>query len=127
DLARGVQGLCIGGLARTVDSVSYIGRMGLRSADLEPLVIDWRAPAAADFYTATAASGSDVRRRRHLRTRGRKVVAVNDELLQLDPDGGARVGRSASAHEFVGEAALMQALTAERTGRMADIVTTLQA
>ncbi|WP_022917929.1 HelD family protein [Ruania albidiflava] len=127
DLARAEQGLCFGRLDRTDDSITYIGRMGLRAVDLEPLVIDWRAPAAADFYTATAASGSDVRRRRHLRTRGRQVVAVNDELLQLDHDGGAPVGGSAPAHEFVGEAALMQALAAERTGRMADIVTTLQA
>ncbi len=126
-LARAEQGLCFGRLDRTDESVTYIGRMGLRGADLEPLVIDWRAPAAADFYTATAASGSDVRRRRHLRTRGRQVVGINDELLQLTPDGGAHPGRSSTAHEFVGEAALMQALTAERTGRMADIVTTLQA
>lgn len=65
DLARAEQGLCFGRLDRTDDSITYIGRMGLRAADLEPLVIDWRAPAAADFYTATAASGSDVRRRRH--------------------------------------------------------------
>lgn len=127
ELARAEQGLCFGRLDRTDGSTSYIGRMGLRSADLDPLVIDWRAPAAADFYTATAASGSDVRLRRHLRTRGRNVVGVNDELLESDPDGGAAGGASGSDHEFVGEAALMHALTSERTGRMADIVATLQA
>ena len=126
ELARAEQGLCFGRLDRTDGSSSYIGRMGLRSADLDPLVIDWRAPAAADFYTATAASGSDVRLRRHLRTRGRSVVGVNDELLEVD--GGAHRGESGSdaSGEFVGEAALMHALTSERTGRMVDIVATLQ-
>lgn len=116
ELARAEHGLCFGRLDRQDDSTTYIGRMGLRSQELEPMVIDWRAPAAADFYTATAASGSDVRRRRHLRTRGRTVVGVNDELLDLDGADSA----------FVGEAALMQALTSERTGRMADVVATLQ-
>ena len=124
ELTRAEQGLCFGRLDRTDGSTSYIGRMGLRSADLDPLVIDWRAPAAADFYTATAASGSDVRLRRHLRTRGRTVVGINDELLEAD--GGTRVGESGASAEFVGEAALMHALTSERTGRMADIVATLQ-
>lgn len=128
ELARAEQGLCFGRLDRTDGSTSYIGRMGLRSADLEPLVIDWRAPAAADFYTATAASGSDVRLRRHLRTRGRTVVGVNDELLEADHDGAASGSQSgsSSASGFVGEAALMHALHSERTGRMADIVATLQ-
>ncbi|WP_147919087.1 HelD family protein [Ruania zhangjianzhongii] len=128
ELARAEQGLCFGRLDRTDGSTSYIGRMGLRSADLDSLVIDWRAPAAADFYTATAASGSDVRLRRHLLTRGRSVVGVNDELLEIDSDGGAPGAQSSSgaSGEFVGEAALMHALTSERTGRMADIVATLQ-
>ena len=128
ELSHAEQGLCFGRLDRTDGSTSYIGRMGLRSADLDPLVIDWRAPAAADFYTATAASGSDVRLRRHLRTRGRTVVGVNDELLDIDSDGGAEGAESGSGTEagFVGEAALMHALTSERTGRMADIVATLQ-
>ncbi|UFU06419.1 HelD family protein [Ruania halotolerans] len=111
--------LCFGRLDRRESGATYIGRMGLRSADLETLLVDWRAPAAADFYTATARSGSDVVRRRHLRTRGRTVVGLNDELL----DGSA----TDSADTFVGEAALMEALTAERTGRMHEIVSTLQA
>ncbi|SEE73253.1 HelD family protein [Ruania alba] len=110
--------LCFGRLDRHDGTATYIGRMGLRSADLEPLLVDWRAPAAADFYTATARSGSDVVRRRHLRTRGRTVVGVNDELLD---------GSGSTAQSFVGEAALMEALTAERTGRMHEIVATLQA
>ena len=110
-------GLCFGRLDRHDGSTTYVGRMGLRSADLEPLLVDWRAPAAADFYTATARSGSGVVRRRHLRTRGRTVIGLNDELL----------GDGHQDSTFVGEGALMEALTAERTGRMHEIVATLQA
>lgn len=110
--------LCFGRLDRRDGSTTYIGRLGLRDEDLEPLLVDWRAPVASDFYTATAASGSDVLRRRHLRTEGRSVVGVNDELLDLDHVG--------DAGEFVGEAALMETLAANRTGRMGDIVATLQ-
>lgn len=111
-------GLCFGNLQHRDGALTYIGRIGLRGADLEPLLVDWRAPAAAEFYTATAGSGSDLVRRRHIRTRGREVVGVNDELLDLDraPDSG-----------LVGEAALMEALTSRRTGRMNQIVATLQA
>ncbi|WP_243726910.1 HelD family protein [Actinocrispum wychmicini] len=95
----------------------HIGRLGLfhDGAD-EPLLLDWRAPAARPFYTATAAAADGVRRRRRITTRGRMVVALNDELLDLDGTGDG----------LVGEAALLAAVTAERTGRMRDIVTTLQ-
>lgn len=111
-------GLCFGNLQHRDGTLTYIGRIGLRGADLEPLLVDWRGPVAAQFYTATAGSGSDLLRRRHIRTRGREVIGVNDELLDLDraPDSG-----------LVGEAALMAALTARRTGRMDQIVATLQA
>lgn len=117
-LTRVEHQLCFGRLDRRDGSMTYIGRMGLRDEGLEPLLVDWRAPVASDFYTATAASGSDVLRRRHLRTEGRTVVGVNDELLDLDRVDG--VG------DFVGEAALMETLSAHRTGRMGEIVATLQ-
>ncbi|WP_207947567.1 HelD family protein [Occultella glacieicola] len=117
NLDRAEHGLCFGRLDRRDGSATYIGRMGLRDADLNPLLVDWRAPVASDFYTATAASGTDVQRRRHIRTQGRTVVGVNDELLDLD---------RAPDNDLVGEGALMEALTAHRTGRMGEIVATLQ-
>nr|WP_189211255.1 UvrD-helicase domain-containing protein [Actinokineospora fastidiosa] len=113
------QGLCFGRLDMRDGRRVYIGRLGLfRDEGDEPLLVDWRTPVAQAFYTATAAAPQDVRRRRRITTRGRTVVAVNDELL--DPDG-------AGDGSLVGEAALLAAVTAERTGRMRDIVTTLQA
>jgi len=115
-------GLCFGRLDITDGTRRYIGRIGLLDDDAtEPLLIDWRAPAARPFYLATAANPQDVRRRRHLRTRERQVVAVNDEVLDL---GTAEP----STHPgLVGEAPLLAALNADRTGRMSDIVETIQA
>ena len=48
----------------------YIGRIGLRDDDRDSLLIDWRAPAAAVFYQATAADPQGVVRRRVLRCAG---------------------------------------------------------
>ncbi|QJY50917.1 HelD family protein [Pseudonocardia broussonetiae] len=101
----------------------YIGRLGLldEDHDYEPLLMDWRAPAARPFYTATAASPDGIRRRRHLRTRRREVLAIDDEVLDLDAaDAG---GRSSG---LTSEAALLAAVGARRTGRMGDIVATIQ-
>lgn len=113
------QGLCFGRLDLHDGQRIYIGRLSLfRDEGDEPLLVDWRAPVAQAFYTATATAPQGVRRRRRITTRGRTVVALNDELL--DPEGAADDG-------LVGEAALLAAVTAERTGRMHDIVTTLQA
>ncbi|MBN9748220.1 helicase [Amycolatopsis sp. A1MSW2902] len=118
-LAAVEDGLCFGRLETDDGIRRYIGRLGLfeDGAD-EPSLLDWRAPAAQPFYTATMAEAHGVRRRRRITTRGRVVTALDDELL----DRGA-----ADTGGLVGEAALMAALTADRTGRMGDIVTTLQA
>ena len=62
----------------------YIGRLGLSDEEQTQLLVDWRAPAARDFYQATAASPGEVVRRRHLATRGRQVTGVEDEVLDLD-------------------------------------------
>jgi DNA helicase IV len=115
-------GLCFGRLDLDDSSRRYIGRHGLFTAvDHEPLLIDWRAPAARPFYLATAASPHGVRRRRHIRTDDRTVVGLDDEVLDLTAvDAGGR-------EDVTGEAALLAAINASRTGRMSDIVETIQA
>jgi DNA helicase IV len=116
-------GLCFGRLDFHDGERRYIGRIGIHdeSGDYEQLLMDWRASAARPFYLATAASPADVRRRRHIKTRGRTVVSVDDEVLDLTAADPAK-------HEgLTGESALLAALGASRTGQMRDIVETIQA
>src|SRR6185312_176036 len=117
-------GLCFGRLdLEDTTEVRYIGRIGIFDADgdHEPLLVDWRAPAARPFYLATAAAPDGVRRRRHIRTKRRTVTGVDDEVLDLD------AARDTKGEAVTGEAALLAAVTASRTGRMRDIVETIQA
>ncbi|MDN5798027.1 MAG: AAA family ATPase [Intrasporangium sp.] len=98
--------------------VRYVGRIGVRDDDYEPLVIDWRAPAAEPFYRATPAHPMNVLRRRVLRSRGASVVGVEDDLMVPEAPDDLVV---------VGDGALMAALTRSRGERMRDIVATIQA
>ena len=99
----------------------YIGRIGLSDDGQRQLLVDWRAPAAATFYQATAAAPDGVARRRHLATRGRVVTGIDDELLDVEAMDAAALTT------VTGDGALMTALTEHRTGTMRDIVATLQA
>jgi AAA domain/UvrD-like helicase C-terminal domain len=96
----------------------YVGRLGLRSDDHDRLLVDWRARAAEPFYRATARERYGVTRRRHLHTVGRRVVDLDDDVLDLDAVDETRL---------TGEAALLASLRRGRTGRMGDIVGTIQA
>jgi DNA helicase IV len=112
--------LCFGRLDLRDGERLYIGRVGLADARNQPLLVDWRAPVAAAFYQATAAAPGEVVRRRHLTTRDRRVVAIEDEALDL----GAL--DAAERRHLVGEGALLVAVEAARTGRMGDILATIQ-
>ncbi len=103
----------------------YIGRIGLRDAERDSLLVDWRAPAAAVFYQATAASPAGVVRRRVLRSAGRRVTGVEDELL--DADAAARLEDEGVRLPVVGEGALMAQLSRARDRSMHSIVATIQA
>jgi DNA helicase IV len=96
----------------------HIGRIGVLDADYAPLVIDWRAPAAAPFYRSTPVAPGRVVRRRVIRSKGRKVLGVEDDLLRPDLTTGLPV---------VGDGALMAALGQARTHTMRDIVASIQA
>lgn len=110
-------GLCFGRLDAVSGERLYIGRIGLldEDDDYEPVLLDWRAPAARPFYVATAASPENMRRRRQFHTRAREVVEFTDEVF----------GRPSSGER--GDAALLAAVNAPRTEGMRDIVSTIQA
>ncbi len=113
--------LCFGRLDMASGERLYVGRIGLSDDDHVPLLTDWRAPAATPFYAATAAHPSGVVNRRHLTTRGRTVTAVEDDVLDVE------ALRALGQHDsLAGEGALLAALDARRTGRMGDIVATIQ-
>jgi DNA helicase IV len=95
----------------------YVGRLGVRDDDYEPLVIDWRAPAAAPFYRATPVEPMGVLRRRVLRCKSSDVVGIEDDLM---------VPEAPEDLVVVGDGALMAALTRSRGSRMRDIVATIQ-
>lgn len=117
ELRRAQERLVFGRLDGLDGTVRHVGRVGLRNDDEdgEPLLLDWRAPAARPFYTATAVDPQGQARRRHIRTTGRVVVGVDDEPLE----GG-------TSTELVGAGALLAALDQRRTGHMSTAISTLQ-
>ncbi|MYS88380.1 MULTISPECIES: HelD family protein [Streptomyces] len=101
----------------------HIGRIGVLDQDYAPLVIDWRAPAAAPFYRSTPVDPGRVVRRRVIRSKGRKVLGVEDDLMR--PELTAFL----DGHELpvIGDGALMAALGQARSHTMRDIVASIQA
>lgn len=103
----------------------YIGRLGVWGAESDVVVVDWRAPIAEAFYRATGREPLGLERRRHFATRGRQLLAIEDELFGnlsfldvVDDDGRPKIR---------GEGALIAALEEARSGRLSDIVGTIQA
>ncbi|WP_432064343.1 HelD family protein [Streptomyces sp. C10-9-1] len=101
----------------------HIGRIGVLDADYAPLVIDWRAPAAAPFYRSTPVEPGRVVRRRVIRSRGRRVLGVEDDLMR--PELTALL--DGAPLPAVGDGALMAALGQARGHTMRDIVASIQA
>ncbi len=114
-------GLCFGRLDTLSGETAYIGRLGIfdEDRDYEPLLLDWRAPAARPFYVATGANPENMRRRRQFHTRGRRIVDFTDEVFGRPGDGER--GDAALL------AALLAAVNAPRGPGMRDIVATIQA
>ncbi|WP_208029090.1 HelD family protein [Rhabdothermincola sediminis] len=132
-LDLGEAALCFGRIdfepgARNGDSGTYhIGRIAVADADQEPVIVDWRAPVAEPFYRATGREPMGLRRRRHFATRGRKLLGIEDELFgdALDALGLAE-DRGGGEARISGYGALISALETARTGRLSDIVATIQ-
>ncbi|MFF9484066.1 HelD family protein [Streptomyces sp. NPDC014676] len=115
--------LCFGRIDLASGDTHHIGRIGLRADDAErtPVLIDWRADVARPFYLATGHTTMGLRRRRHISTEGHRVTALHDEVLDLGDE--TRTGHE----DPTGDAVLLAALNSARTGRMGDIVRTIQA
>ncbi|WP_031478276.1 HelD family protein [Streptomyces bicolor] len=101
----------------------HIGRIGVLDQDYAPLVIDWRAPAAAPFYRSTPVDPGRVVRRRVIRSKGRKVLGVEDDLMRPE----LKAFLDGDELPVIGDGALMAALGQARTHTMRDIVASIQA
>ena len=112
--------LCFGRLDLDDGSRLHVGRVGIAGEGEEPLLMDWRAPKAALFYSATSGSPQGVIRRRHLLAKGREVVAIDDEIFDIDAFDAA------TSDDLHGDAALLAAVSRSRSGYMRDIVATIQ-
>ncbi|MET7381122.1 UvrD-helicase domain-containing protein [Streptomyces sp. NPDC005526] len=110
---------------RTADIAEtlHIGRIGVLDEDYAPLVIDWRAPAAGPFYRSTPVDPGRVVRRRVIRSKGRRVLGVEDDLMR--PELTAFL--DGEELPVIGDGALMAALGQARTHTMRDIVASIQA
>ena len=113
------EGLVFGRLDFTDKEKTYIGRLGIRTPDYEPLVIDWRAHAAEPFYRATPVQPMSVVRRRVLSSRDDRVTGIEDDVLMPEEVPDDMV--------VIGDGALMKALGRARGVKMQDIVATIQA
>lgn len=100
-----------------------IGRIAISSEDIEPLIVDWRAPIAEAFYRATGADNQGLVRRRHFISRRHELLGLEDEFF-----GDAATAQSVvvDGRELRGQGALVAALETSRTGRLGDIVGTIQ-
>ena len=110
--------LCFGRIDLEAGGERYVGRIGLADDDQNILQIDWRAPAAAPYYQASPRAPHGVVRRRHLSTDGRRVIAVHDDVFDFD---------AVETDSIAGDSVLLAALNRARTGKMGDIVETIQA
>ncbi|MEX2292973.1 MAG: UvrD-helicase domain-containing protein [Acidimicrobiales bacterium] len=105
----------------------YIGRLAVADEQREPLVVDWRAPVAEPFYRATGRLPMGLVRRRHFATRGRQLLAIEDELFGESAGLlGGELSIIDEGREIRGRSTLIHALEEVRTGRLTDIVATIQ-
>ncbi|MBQ1357169.1 MAG: AAA family ATPase [Aeriscardovia sp.] len=121
-LRAGEYRLVFGKLRMKDGSERYIGRMGLLENE-KPILLDWRAKAASPFYEATFFDDMGAALRRHITLENRRVVKLEDELLDLSPEKSEKALKEGI---LSGEGALMAALEESRTGKMGDIVSTIQ-
>src|SRR5918994_1727308 len=111
------RGLMFGRLDfEAVERPLYVGRRWVHDEAGEQVVVNWQAPAARPFYTATPQDPQRVTLRRRFRAQGRKLLDIADEALDGSTLEGAGVG------DF-----LLEELERSRETHMRDIVATIQA
>ncbi|HUP85185.1 MAG TPA: UvrD-helicase domain-containing protein [Acidimicrobiales bacterium] len=116
-LAEPTTALCFGRIDRGEDRF-YIGRRHVEDEHGEPVVTDWRAPAAVGFYRATVADRMGLRLRRRFVVERRELLDIFEEHLE-NPESDV-------AGSYVPDPLLAE-IGRTRTRTMRDIVSTIQA
>ena len=109
---------CIGRVVDEEGVVTYIGRFGLADAAEERLLMDWRAPASAPFFAATAARPLGLTSRRRYRWREGRIVDYWDEVFADDG-----IDHSAALDD---QSAFIASLGESRSSTMRDVLATIQ-
>jgi len=127
----GRESLCFGRIDRRDAETFHIGRLAVSGEDQEPLVVDWRAPVAEPFYRATGVDTMGLARRRHFATEGRRLLGIEDEVFGVldgtyHGPGGLDGEPEHDGLAPAGTETLLSALERARSGRMRDIVATVQ-
>ena len=125
-LELGQRSLCFGRIDQDEESGGgsfHIGRIAVADNDNEPLIVDWRAPVAEPFFRATGSDSQGLARRRHFISRGNQLIGLEDEFFG---DARGKQAITINGRELRGEGALVAALKTSRTGRLGDIVGTIQ-
>ena len=104
--------LYFGRVDRVEGDTLYVGRHAVWSAENELLSVNWRAPAAEPFYTATEHDPQGLTRRRRLDIEDRTVHGFVDEPL-------------VTAYEDHLTEAIVEDITRQRVGEMRQIISTI--
>ncbi len=123
-LDMGERSICFGRIDSEDGTSLHIGRLAVSNEQQEPLIVDWRAPAAEPFYRASPNNTYNLVRRRHFVSRARKVLSLEDEFFGA---AATQTSTQVDGKTLVGQGALIAALDESRTGRLGDIVGTIQA
>ena len=120
-LRRAGAHLCLGRMTADSGEVTYLGRRGISDGDGETLLLDWRTPAAAPFFTAARDQPCGLASRRRYRWSGNRVIDYWDEALS------ASALAALPAHTLDAESSFLAALSRSRSATMDDVLATLAA
>lgn len=102
----------------------YVGRIGILDEDGNPLLVDWRTPAAEPFFAATHANPMGLVSRRRYRWTGDLISDFWDEVFS--PEALSHEATLA-ASALDDQSSFIASLDAARTDTMRDVLATIAA